>query len=83
MKKLFVVLTVFALLVIGLGFYRGWFGLSSPSSDVGSNKVNINLTLDPDQVKADAETVKEKAAELTGQATEGVHDLVDQPSDSK
>ena len=71
MKKLFVVLIVFALLTIGLGFYRGWFGLSSPRSDVGSNTVNINLTLDPDQVRADAETVKEKTAELTGQAEGG------------
>ena len=81
MNKLFAFLFVLLICIAGVGFYRSWFTVSSPSPNAESNKVNINLTVDPDKVKADAETVKDKAAELTGQATEGANELVDPPSD--
>ena len=55
-----------ALGVVGPGFYRGWFVLSSHSRDTGSHKVDVNLTVDPDKMKEDAESVKDKANELTG-----------------
>ncbi|HUE69806.1 MAG TPA: hypothetical protein VMP01_02860 [Pirellulaceae bacterium] len=71
------------LLVVGLGFYRGWFSLSNPEADQGSNKVNIHLTVGPEQVKADAKAVQEKATELTGHATEGASKLGDMSKDGK
>ncbi len=66
MKKLSAVLIVIAILVVGLGFYRGWFAVSRPAADAGSNKVNINLAADPDKMKQDAKIVTDKATELTG-----------------
>ena len=60
MKKmtLFKVLIVVVLCVVGLGFYQGWFVLSSDGGNSdGDNKVDINLTLDPDKAKEDAEKV--------------------------
>jgi hypothetical protein len=81
MKKVIAVVFVLMLGVAGLGFYRGWFTLSSHSSGTESNKVDINLSMDGDKVKEDAETVKDKAAELTGNVTEGAKDLGDQVSD--
>ena len=72
MKKLGVVLIAIAILVVGLGFYRGWFALSRPAPDAGSNKVNINLATDPDKMKQDAQAVKDKATELTGGVMEDV-----------
>lgn len=48
---------VLLLCVLGVGFARGWFALSK-TPDTDSNKVNINLTVDPDKVKEDAEKVK-------------------------
>jgi hypothetical protein len=69
MRKLCAVLVVLAILVVGFGFYRGWFTLSSPSPADG-DKVNVNLTVDRDKMKEDAETVKKKTTDLTGQATE-------------
>lgn len=83
MKKLLVVLVVLAILVIGVGFCRGWFTLSSPDAEKGSNKVNINLTVDPDKAKDDAETVKAKAIEFGGKATEGVYETGGQGKNSK
>lgn len=76
-SKLLLVLLVLVVCVVGFGFYRGWFSLSRSSPDAESNKVDINLTVDPDKVKADAETVKEKTTELTGQATEDANEVGD------
>ena len=83
MKRFIAEVIALLLLVVGLGFYRGWFTLSSSDTDKGGNKVNVNLAMDPDKVKADAEAVKEKATELTGQATEGASEPGNQSKDSK
>jgi flagellar basal body-associated protein FliL len=74
MKRLIVVVLVLVLGVAGIGFYRSWFTVSTHSPNTGTNKVNVNLTMDPDKVKADAEAVKEKAVELAGQATDNSKD---------
>jgi hypothetical protein len=65
MKTLMKVLVVLAICVAGLGFYRGWFSLSSRGRDAENNKINVSLTVDPDKMKEDAEKVEEKTAELT------------------
>lgn len=64
MKMLATVLLVLILCVVGIGFYRGWFAMSSNGADTGNGKVSINLTLDSDKAKQDAEKVKDKATEL-------------------
>ena len=71
MQRFWRVVIVMALCVIGLGFYRGWFVLSSHNRDTGSHKVDVNLTVDPDKMKQDGETVKEKVTELTGTTKAG------------
>ena len=82
MKMTFVkVLVVLVLCVVGVGFYRGWFALSSPTRDTESNKVNVNLSMDGDKVTEDVETVKDKTAELTGKVTEEAKELGDQATD--
>ena len=63
------VVLVLALCVAVVGFYRGWFSLSSHGRDAGSNKINVSLTVDPDKVKEDAEKAKDKTTELTEQVT--------------
>jgi hypothetical protein len=65
------VLLVLAAGVVGIGFVRGWFVVDRNTPEPGSNKVNYNLTVDPDKVKADAAALEKKAAELTGKSTEG------------
>ena len=71
MKRLVTVLFAISILVVGLGFYRGWFALSRSAPEAGSNKVNINLATDPDKMKQDAEIVKDKATELTSGVRDG------------
>ena len=63
-------LLVLALCITVLGFYRGWFSLSSYGRDAESNKVNVSLTVDPDKMKDDAGKVKDKTTALTGQVTD-------------
>jgi hypothetical protein len=71
-KRLSAVLIAIAILVVAVGFYRGWFTVSRSAADAGSNTVNINLAADPDKMKQDAEMVKDKATELTGGVKDGV-----------
>lgn len=71
MKKICSLLTLLTVIVVSVGFFRGWFSVSGSREAVG-HKVDVNLTVDPDKVKADAETVKDKAAELTGKTTKGI-----------
>ena len=68
MKKLSTLIAI-TILVVGLGFYRGWFTLSRPAADAGSNKVSINLAAEPDKIKQDAKMVTDKATALTGRVT--------------
>ncbi len=71
------VLFVSLVCVVSLGFYRGWFSLSNRGPDTGSNKVNINLTVDQGKMQEHAEAVKNKATELAGRAAEGTNELGD------
>jgi hypothetical protein len=65
MKKLAIVLFLLLLCAVGFGFYRGWFALSSPSSDTEPHQVNVNLAIDADKVKDDAKRVRDATTELT------------------
>ena len=80
MRKLGVVLVVLAICVVGFGFYRGWFALSSPD---GGDQVNVNLATDTGKMKEDAAAVKDKAAELTGNVTEGSAEPAERPADEE
>jgi cell division protein FtsX len=66
------VLFVLILCVVGIGFYRGWFVLSSNGSATGDGKVNINLTMDPDKAKQDAAQVKDKVTGLGDRTRDAV-----------
>ena len=59
MKRFRSLLIALAVIVVSVGFYRGWFTLSGGREAV-SHKVDVNLTVDPDKVQADADTVKHK-----------------------
>lgn len=68
MQRFRSLLIVLAIIVVSLGFYRGWFTVSGGREAV-SHKIDVNLTVDPDKVNEDAEAVKVKAAEFTGKIT--------------
>lgn len=82
-RNLFTLVSVLLLVVAVIGFMRGWFVVSRPEPPAGSHKVDINLTMDPDKIKADAEALKDKTAELTSKATEGAKLIGERAKDRK
>ena len=55
------------LLIGGLGYYRGWFGLSSTEQE---GATNIELKIDKQKIKEDADSIKDKAREITSSIEE-------------
>jgi hypothetical protein len=53
--------------VAGLGFYQGWFHLSTDSAD---DKSNVTFTVDQDKFKKDEEKAKAKVQDLGHQVKE-------------
>lgn len=76
------VLLVLALCVVALGFYRGWFSMSSRPHDAQSNKIDVGLTVDPDRMKEDTRMVRDKTTELSDKAATEAKELRDQVRDN-
>lgn len=74
--RIFGVPILLLVLVIGIGFYRGWFSMSSQTENPVNNNAEIRVAVDRDKIEADAEALKEKAQELTGEAKEKASELV-------
>jgi hypothetical protein len=75
MKALLIVFVVLVAFVVGLGFYRGWFNVSSNSAD---GKSNITFSADPAKMQED----KKKALEEGHKVVDQVKDKI-APSDEK
>ena len=72
MRKFLGTLVLLASIVAGVGFSRGWFDVST---DDQPGTTNVELKIDKEKIKQDAETAAEKARELADQSK-------DPPSDS-
>ncbi len=70
MRKMtiFNALVVLVLCVVALGFYQGWFVLSSRGGGAASNKIDVNLTVDPDKARKDADAVESRVRSLSPDA---------------
>jgi len=69
MKPLVFILLVVVVVIAAIGFYQGWFTFSSSTNQ--GNKSNINLEVDGDKIREDADAVSKKASELTERVTGG------------
>ena len=79
MRGLLVVVVLIAVGIVGLGFYRGWFQVSSESAD---QKSNVTFSVDKDKIQADEHTAKEKVHDLGHKAKEGVNAGTDKVKDA-
>lgn len=57
MKNLVVVVVLLLVGVVGLGFYRGWFGLSTNNAD---HQSSATVTVDKDKIHEDEQKAKDK-----------------------
>ena len=64
-------LVLLAAIIIGLGWYLGWFHFSTTSDD---QKTHINLTVDQDKIRKDEETAKQKLRGIEHKVKESVGD---------
>lgn len=62
-------LALLLIIVAGIGFYKGWFSLTTTRDD--GNQVNINLTVNKDKLKEDVSRARDKAREIAARAAEG------------
>jgi hypothetical protein len=74
MRRLLVVLVLLVVGIAGLGFYRGWFSLSTDSTD---HKPSATITVDKDKIHADEEKAKEKVQGLGQKVKEKTGDPAD------
>jgi hypothetical protein len=63
------------------GFVRGWIALNGPQRQSETNKVDVNLTVDPGKMKEDAHRVKDEAKALGDEAREEIRDLTGKPAE--
>jgi hypothetical protein len=61
MKGLLTVLVLLAIVICGVGFYRGWFEFSTGKSE---DKTTISVTVDKNKIKEDEEKAKDKMQDL-------------------
>jgi hypothetical protein len=57
MKRFIQLLIVLTILVIGIGFYRGWFAVSGDGG-AGTGNVEVKLSVDTEKVRTDADAVR-------------------------
>ena len=57
MKTLLVVVVLLLVGIAGLGFYQGWFRLSTDGTD---RKPSATITVDKDKIQEDEQRAKEK-----------------------
>ncbi|MGE0607055.1 MAG: hypothetical protein AB7O62_08170 [Pirellulales bacterium] len=65
-RSFFGIILVLFVAFIAIGFYRGWFAVSSHGPEAGTQKVDVNLTVDPEKMKDDVESVTEKDTDPVG-----------------
>ena len=75
MKTLLVVAVLLLVGIAGLGFYQGWFRLSTNGTD---QKPSATITVDKDKIHADEETAKEKVQGLGQEVKEKTGDLTEE-----
>jgi preprotein translocase subunit SecF len=66
-KALLVVVVLLLVGIAGLGFYQGWFHLSTNSTD---QKSSTTITVDKDKIQKDEQTVKDKVQGIGQEAKE-------------
>jgi hypothetical protein len=67
MRALVFVIVLLLVGFVGLGFYRGWFQVST---DTTNPKPSATITVDKDKIRADEQTAKEKIGGGAGKVQE-------------
>jgi hypothetical protein len=72
-------LVLIAAIIIGVGWYLGWFHFSTGGNDRESN---FNISVDKDKIRQDEERAKEKLHEFGNKVKDKVEDRSEKTKDS-
>jgi hypothetical protein len=67
MRKVVFVLVVLVVLVVGLGFYRGWFHIGT-TSNPEAGQTGIQVSIDQDKMKSDVDEARQRVTPAKTQA---------------
>ena len=67
MKMLVIVVVLLLVGIVGFGFYRGWFQVST---DTANQRPSATITVDKDKIRADEQAAKEKMGGGAGKVQE-------------
>lgn len=74
MKALLNLIVLLVIAIVAVGFYQGWFHLSTGSTD---NTSSATVTVDQDKIRADEAKAREKMEEFGEKAKEKTGDRTD------
>lgn len=63
MRSLIKLAAVLLVLLVGIGFYLGWFSLTRSNPEPEGEKVNVNLSVDKAKMKSDIKKAEGKVEE--------------------
>ena len=65
MKRFVTILLFLIVLTVCIGFFRGWFSVST-SKELLGNKLDVNFQVDRDKMNSDAKSLQEKTKSMIG-----------------
>ncbi len=80
MRTLFVVVVLLLVIIAGVGFYQGWFHLSTNSTDQESS---ATITVDKEKIHQDEQTVKDKMPDFGQDAQKTTKGQNDKPPEQQ
>lgn len=78
MKGFCSLLIVLAIIVGGVGYYRGWFTVSG-GREADGNQLDVSVKLNRDKVQADVDAIDARALELGRDAQQSVKQFGNRP----
>ena len=78
MRNLLTVIVLFLVGIAGLGYYRGWFGLSTTGTD---QKPSTTFTMDEVKIHEDERKAKDKVQGFGQEAKEKFDGLTGKPTE--
>lgn len=79
MRKLIGNVVIVVLIVVGIGYFRGWFTVTRQEEP---GQTNVEVKIDKEKVKDDADEVARKARELRDDVGNAIHDQETSSDDS-
>ena len=80
MKNLIILFVLLLAVIVGLGFYQGWFHLSTSTMD---QKPSATITVDNEKILQDEQSVKKTISNLGRETKESTGQAADEAEKSK